>query len=227
MDLLAPLISIFAFSTVWFLIIVYFYPISYDNVLTITSLVIIGGILSIYIVGYTNNWIDDYIDPSGRADLYNKPIVAYFKYFFSAMNEEFWKLVACLLFTYKKRIKKPIDGIVFGMMVGLGFSVYENIYYVKSFPEIFLFRVFICTAGHICYSGIWGHGLAKTKFRKNNCSFLQEFSPYFLLGVSFHFIYNYFLGAYSNIFFYFVVTMQVVLLFFCFRLLRRLSVTTV
>jgi RsiW-degrading membrane proteinase PrsW (M82 family) len=85
--------------------------------------------------------------------------------------EEIFKgipLLALLLF-FRKEIDSPLDGIIYGGLVGFGFAAVENVFYfVSAFAEsgaggvvmLSVFRVFIFGLNHALFTGLVGLGLA-------------------------------------------------------------------
>ncbi len=54
------------------------------------------------------------------------------------------------------RVKEPRDGVLVAMMVALGFSLWENIYYIIIYGNIGT-RLVISSSGHMAYAAIWGY----------------------------------------------------------------------
>ncbi len=52
-------------------------------------------------------------------------------------SEEFSKFLGVRLYAYnKKSFDEPLDGIVYSVMVGMGFATFENVLYVLKYAEM-------------------------------------------------------------------------------------------
>ena len=85
--------------------------------------------------------------------------------------EEIFKGVALLLLLlfFRKEIDSPLDGIIYGGLVGFGFAAVENVLYFASiFLEsglgglalLMVFRTFLFGLNHAMFTGLTGLGLA-------------------------------------------------------------------
>lgn len=94
------------------------------------------------------------------------------------VTEELSKLIGVLLvFTLlKKRINEPIDYLIFGGVVALGFSVRENfIYYNNYGAQLITGRTFISCLVHIINTSVCVYGMYRTRiFHKGN-AYLNSF----------------------------------------------------
>jgi len=115
-------------------------------------------------------------------------IIILLTFFFIAPLEEFLKFLTIKLAVQNKPeyLDQTIDGIKFGIVVGLGFAVIENgIYFSRAFAllygqnvfliNLFLLRFFIPTLAHSLYTGILGYyfGLSRS-YRLYGRHFLLE-----------------------------------------------------
>ena len=56
----------------------------------------------------------------------------------------------------KNELNEPVDGIIYGVTVGLGFSVVENLFYTEALGfEVGIWRAVIACLAHAAFSG-WG-----------------------------------------------------------------------
>src|ERR1700687_6211433 len=63
--------------------------------------------------------------------------VAIFSYAVVAFSEESSKFLGLRLYSYKqKSFDEPLDGIVYAVMVSMGFATVENIIYVQKYAKI-------------------------------------------------------------------------------------------
>ncbi len=61
---------------------------------------------------------------------------------------------------------EPLDGIIYGITVGLGFAAFENFFYTSMFGiQVGLYRAFLTSLAHASFSGIFGYYLGQAKFR--------------------------------------------------------------
>jgi len=64
---------------------------------------------------------------------------------------------------------EPVDGIIYGVTVGLGFAAFENLFYTMLFGyRVGLFRAVLTSLAHASFTGIFGYylSLAKQKNRR-------------------------------------------------------------
>lgn len=89
-----------------------------------------------------------------------------FVFFGVALVEEFVKFVPLRLYSFTRRsFDEPLDGIVHGVMVGLGFATLENLLYVyQNGIGVAIARMFLSVPGHAAYGVIMGYFLGKAKF---------------------------------------------------------------
>ncbi|MEN0047170.1 MAG: PrsW family glutamic-type intramembrane protease [Bacteroidota bacterium] len=82
-----------------------------------------------------------------------------------AFNEELFKFIALYLFPFQQKFfNEPFDGIVYAVMIGMGFAMVENILYVHKFGIAETWgRAFTAVPSHGVYAIIMGYyaGLAK------------------------------------------------------------------
>lgn len=82
-----------------------------------------------------------------------------------ALNEELFKLLAFMVGAFPWRFfNEPMDGIVYAVLVSMGFATAENILYIHRFgAETILLRAFTAVPAHLVFGIIVGYyaGLAK------------------------------------------------------------------
>jgi len=91
----------------------------------------------------------------------------------AAAVEEICKFSMCRLYAYpKKDFNEPLDGIVYMVMVAMGFATIENVLYVFSNPETGIqtgvLRMFLAVPGHGCWGVIVGYFMGLAKFKPKN-----------------------------------------------------------
>lgn len=108
-----------------------------------------------------------------------------------AVSEEFSKLFFVWLFAYRsKHFNEPFDGIVYAVMVSMGFATLENILYVyEGGLQVAILRMFTAVPAHATFGIIMGYflGLAKFKERGNEALLVSAL----LWPVAFHGFYDY------------------------------------
>jgi RsiW-degrading membrane proteinase PrsW (M82 family) len=114
-------------------------------------------------------------------------------YFFVAFPEEIWKF--CMLFWYayrKKEFDEPFDGIVYAVMVGMGFATVENISYVSQYGLMTgIMRLFLAVPAHASFAIIMGYFMGKARFSAKKERFLLFLAIFW--AIVFHGSYDFFL----------------------------------
>jgi protease PrsW len=116
----------------------------------------------------------------------------YDAFFKVAPVEEFSKFLFVRFVLYpNKNFNEPFDGIVYAVMVSMGFATFENLFYVYSYGfETGILRMFTAVPAHATFGVIMGYFLGIGKFRKHHRLY---FSLFALLGATFfHGAYDYF-----------------------------------
>jgi RsiW-degrading membrane proteinase PrsW (M82 family) len=84
---------------------------------------------------------------------------------------------------------EPFDGIVYSVMVGMGFATFENVLYVlNSGLSVGVLRMFTAVPAHACFAVLMGYYLGKAKFDHK-----KGYYALYALGVAtlFHGAYDY------------------------------------
>jgi RsiW-degrading membrane proteinase PrsW (M82 family) len=129
--------------------------------------------------------------------------VAVFSYAIVAFSEEFSKFLGIRLYSYnKKSFDEPLDGIVYCVMVGMGFATLENLMYVLKYAEmgqglqVGIKRMFLSVPAHATFAVVMGYFVGKAKFDAKNSFWLMLAG---LLGaVFFHGTFDFFLFVSSS-----------------------------
>jgi RsiW-degrading membrane proteinase PrsW (M82 family) len=113
-------------------------------------------------------------------------------FFVIAFTEEFFKfLVVKLYCTTRKSFDEPFDGIVYAVMVGMGFATLENIGYVtENGYGNGIMRMFLAVPGHATFAVLMGYFVSLAKFKPEKKTFYLFLSIF--LPVFFHGLYDYF-----------------------------------
>ena len=108
-----------------------------------------------------------------------------------ALIEELSKYIFVRGVLYRdKNFNEPFDGIVYSVMVGMGFATFENILYVwDSGVGTALLRMFTAVPAHASFAVLMGYFLGKAKFEHK-----KGHHAIYALGVAtlFHGAYDYF-----------------------------------
>ena len=119
--------------------------------------------------------------------------VAFFSFCIVALSEEGSKFMMLRLFIYpRKHFDDPFDGIVYAVMVGMGFATIENIAYVYEHGlGTGILRMFLSVPAHGTFAVLMGYfvGLAKFKNTGKTAYFLMAV----LLPVLFHGSFDFFI----------------------------------
>lgn len=108
-----------------------------------------------------------------------------------ALVEELSKFIFVYGILYRNRnFNEPFDGIVYSVMVSMGFATFENILYVWDGGMATAFvRMFTAVPAHACFGVLMGYFLGKAKFEHRKAHY-----AIYALGVAtlFHGMYDYF-----------------------------------
>lgn len=110
-----------------------------------------------------------------------------------ALIEEVAKSTCLFIFPYfNKWFNEPMDGIVYSVMIGMGFATVENIFYAYSSGlETVLVRAFTAVPAHAVFAIIIGYYVGLAKFNKEKR--IQLILTGLGLAILVHGIYNFFL----------------------------------
>lgn len=146
------------------------------------------GILSVFIT-LLISWPLDILVPVEEHDLTEQAVHAFL---LVALIEEFSKFIFVRGILYNnKHFNEPFDGIVYSVMVSMGFATLENVVYVfNNGIGTALFRMFTAVPAHACFAILMGYYLGKAKFEHN-----KSFYAWHALGIAtlLHGVYDYFL----------------------------------
>ena len=85
---------------------------------------------------------------------------------FIGLIEEFSKYFILIGYNYHHPFfNEPLDGIVYAVMISMGFSCVENLLYAGSFGlQVVLVRFFTAVPAHACFAVTMGYFVGKAKF---------------------------------------------------------------
>ncbi len=113
-------------------------------------------------------------------------------FFVVGLTEEFSKYIIVRYISQPRRaFNEPFDGIIYAVMVSMGFAATENIMYVlQGGYEVALLRAFTAVPAHATFAILMGYFMGKAKFSNNKI--MLNFTGLFL-AVVFHGMYDFFL----------------------------------
>ena len=125
---------------------------------------------------------------SFKTDGINQTII--FAFLGVAFVEELVKFIPLRLYAFtQKSFDEPLDGIVHGIMIGMGFASLENILYVYDHGmNTGLLRMFTAIPGHAAFGVLMGYYVGKAKFDYKNR--LKLLVTGILLASFFHGLYD-------------------------------------
>lgn len=147
-----------------------------------------GGIVSIVITTILYLMIDHVVELNNDFSILQQFIRAFF---IVALVEEFSKYVVVRYFAQtRKAFNEPYDGIIYAVMVSMGFAAVENIFYVlEGGYQIALLRAFTAVPAHATFGVLMGYYMGKAKFSNR----IQYNLTGLALAILFHGAYDFFL----------------------------------
>lgn len=132
-------------------------------------------------------------EPSLSGQLYQASLVA-------PVTEEIFKGfgLALIFLIFRKEVDSILDGLIYGSMIGFGFSAVENILYFSGQPDatsllgLFFLRAFIFGMLHALFTGLTGVGFALSMFSKNGLMKVLWPILGLLAAIGTHALHNYF-----------------------------------
>lgn len=117
--------------------------------------------------------LEKYLCPVSAPNQWGLLKIVWVAYGAVAMNEEAFKMIALLGGAFAWRFfNEPMDGIVYAVLIAMGFATAENLLYVHRFgSEPLLLRTFTAVPAHLTFGIITGYYTGLAKFnpaRKTN-----------------------------------------------------------
>ena len=124
--------------------------------------------------------------------------LAIYSYCIVAFIEELGKFIVRRYYAYsKKSFDEPLDGIVYAVMISMGFATVENIGYVMQHGIAVAFvRMFLSVPAHATFAVMMGYYVGKAKFSITNKSFYLTLGLFW--AIAFHGTFDYFLFLQNN-----------------------------
>ncbi len=144
------------------------------------------GILSVFVTLFLSRVIDNFI----TIDEQSVGEQAVHAFLIVALVEEFSKFIFVRGLLYNNQnFNEPFDGIVYSVMVSMGFATFENILYVtEGGLSTAIMRMFTAVPAHATFAILMGYYLGKAKFEHK-----KSYYALIALGVAtaFHGAYDY------------------------------------
>lgn len=112
-----------------------------------------------------------------------------------AFSEEFVKFACVMLFAYPwKAFDEPLDGIVYSVMVSMGFATLENLIYSDIHGmQTVLLRAVTAVPAHAAFAIFMGYHIGLAKFSERNIDKFQHLFLGFAGAIILHGAYDFFL----------------------------------
>lgn len=124
---------------------------------------------------------------------------AVFAYAVVGFSEEISKFLGLRFYSYnQKEFDEPLDGIVYAVMVSMGFATVENVMYAIKFNDmtVVIMRMFLSVPAHATFAVLMGYFVGKAKFDSKNSVGLMITG--LLAAIFFHGSFDFFLFLNQN-----------------------------
>ncbi len=149
----------------------------------------LGAIVSIIITTILYVIIEIPLPLRNHTSIFEQFIKAFFVV---GLTEEFSKYIIIRYYSQPhEEYNEPFDGIVYAVMVSMGFAATENVFYVlEGGMETAIIRAFTAVPAHATFAILMGYYMGKAKFSNNRVSL--NLTGLFLAAL-FHGTYDFFL----------------------------------
>jgi RsiW-degrading membrane proteinase PrsW (M82 family) len=149
---------------------------------------LLGAIASIIITSILYYVFDIVFPKPSKTNMFQQFLKAFL---IVGLIEEFSKYIILRYYSQPKNaFNEPFDGIVYAVMVSMGFAATENIYYVlEGGYQTALIRAFTAVPAHATFGILMGYFMGKAKFEKGRIT-LNLFGLF--LAIIFHGAYDFF-----------------------------------
>ncbi len=150
---------------------------------------LLGAILSIIITTLLYVFFDLFLPLPDNYSIWQQFVKAFFVV---GLIEEFSKYIMVRYYAQPKRdFNEPFDGIIYAVMVSMGFAAVENLFYVlEGGMEVAIIRAVTAIPAHATFGVLMGYFMGKAKFTNNRVKWnLIGLS----LAILFHGAYDFFL----------------------------------
>jgi RsiW-degrading membrane proteinase PrsW (M82 family) len=114
------------------------------------------------------------IDPRNHPWRHSIGYFAFYAFVVIALSEEGLKFLILRTYAWPRSwFREPIDGIVYSVMIGMGFATIENIEYVRQFGmEAGVSRFFLAVPAHASFAVLMGYPAGIAKIRRSRAAWL-------------------------------------------------------
>ncbi|MCO6493123.1 MAG: PrsW family intramembrane metalloprotease [Phaeodactylibacter sp.] len=132
---------------------------------------------------------------SGWGGTQNLGAVFFSSFVVVALTEELAKYLALLSYPYSRPFfNEPMDGIVYAVMISMGFATLENILYAGKFGfQTTLLRAFTAVPAHASFAIIMGYFIGRSKYSFSVASKRQLIGLGLLVPLTVHGVYDLFI----------------------------------
>jgi len=150
--------------------------------------------------------------------------VAFLSFIGIGFSEELSKFIFVRYFSYNSiHFNEPFDGIVYSVMVSMGFAAVENVMYVVNGGyTVGWLRMFTAVPAHACFGVLMGYYIGLAKFSSSFKWFFMLNG--LLLASMLHGAYDYFLilHDYEGLYIFSIITL-ILAVIFSFKAMRKLK----
>ena len=116
-----------------------------------------------------------------------------FSYLIIALSEELVKYLVLIFYAVpQKDFNEPLDGILYAVMIGMGFATLENILYADRFGlQTIMVRAFTAVPAHAVFAIVMGYYVGLAKFNEKNQ--MKYYSLALIIPVLIHGTYDLFI----------------------------------
>ncbi|MGE5416147.1 MAG: PrsW family glutamic-type intramembrane protease [Acidobacteriota bacterium] len=192
MHALAVFAAVTASAGIWLWYVRRYDKVEPEPLKTLLRVGLLGGLMSVFLAGIFNSI---FIVVTG-IDMEKAPVVELaILALFIGFNEEIMKALAAIVMVRKlDDFNEPIDGLIYGMTVALGFAALENIQYIAQYGlGVIVTRTLLSVPGHLFYAALWGYGLSKAKFMTREQRYFRTALPYIAGAALLHALYDFLL----------------------------------
>ena len=117
-------------------------------------------------------WAMSYMDFEHHRSIWDNFLLAFIVV---ALWEESLKMLVLMTIYRRKFFDEPLDGIVYAVMIGMGFATMENIAYYERFgQEALWIRAFTAIPAHLVFAVIQGYYVGKARFKDPNAKISKK-----------------------------------------------------
>ncbi|MFK7774019.1 MAG: PrsW family intramembrane metalloprotease [Saprospiraceae bacterium] len=143
--------------------------------------------------GFMDDLITPFVEENDLDPNTHFGVLFYSAFIRTALVEELLKLTILLAIPFNhKQFNEPMDGIIYAVMIGMGFAIVENIVYCMPYDiTLAIVRDFTAVPSHAVFGVILGYYVGLAKFDRANL--FKNILVGLLLAVGVHGLYDFFL----------------------------------